>query len=238
MSRFQYPVACWIVFLFAGFVQADGLVYQLPKDGTWVSYDFTVSAKAQGQDMKAEGTLWMASVGQTTQDNQPCRWIELQLNLTSDLGGQKRTKVELYKVLVPEKYLAKGESPMEHVLQAWAKRSHMELKKLDDPGDVDRSPLPIILAGPWKDAKQLEKVEVESKLGKLACEGVESSNEFKLRNEGVMKVKQEVRLHPDAPFGIVSSRWLVDAPRSQNMEWTLKFTDKGDKAESKLPDVK
>jgi hypothetical protein len=238
MSRFRWMVAFLFLSLSAGLAQADGLLYQLPKDGAWVSYDFNATAKAEGHEMKVKGALCMASVGQVTEADQPCRWIEIQVDMSFDEGDRQHKKSEVYKLLIPEKYLAKGESPLEHVIRAWFKRGESETKKMENLDDADASPLPIVLAGPWKDAKTLDKAEVDCKLGKLLCEGVQSSREFKLRREGVLKCMQEVRLHPDAPFGVVGGRWVIDAPRAPNMEWTLKLKDVGEKAESKIPDAK
>jgi hypothetical protein len=101
----------------------------------------------------------------------------------------------------------------------------------------------VLLAGPLKDAKALEKAEVESKLGKLACEGQSGNLELKGNRDMVFKARLETRLHDDAPFGVVGSRWTMevtekDGKGSMKMDWNLKLIDVGDKATSEIPDAK
>jgi hypothetical protein len=242
MFRARYLVAFFLVVLPAGLAQADGLLYQLPKDGSSATYDVDVNAKGPGgMDMNIKGTVSLASVGQVTEGDQPCRWIEVQFKLTMTAGEHKDEKTEVYKLLIPEKYLAKGEAPLEHVLRAWTREGQREPKKLDKPNDIDVGPLPILLSAPWKDVKQLDKAEVECKLGKVACAGVQGTLEFKMRQDKVMKCKLENRLHADSPFGVATGHWAIDVPADAGggtMDWNLKLTDFGANAKSKIPDAK
>lgn len=243
MSSARYLAAFLLLALSAALARADGLLYQLPKDGRWASYDFDASVKmAETAGMNLKGTLRMASVGQATEEKQPCRWIEIELGTVMTLGENKMEKSETYKLLIPEKFLAKGQTPLEHVVRAWTRSGQAEPKKLDKPNSVAAGPLPIILSGPWKDVKQLDKAEVKSKLGKLACKGVEGTLEFKMGGEGVMKCKFENRLHADSPFGVVTSHWTLQPDagpmKAGPMEWNFKLADFGDGAKSKLPDAK
>ena len=60
----------------------------------------------------------------------------------------------------------------------------------------------------------------------------------------------ETRLHPDAPFGVVSSHWTIavtlfnkskegaDREAVEDIEMHLKLIDFGDKAVSEMPDAK
>ena len=70
-------VLIWVA-MSAGVVRADGLLYQLPKDGTWASYDLNVSVQ---RETTMTGILRLASVGQVTEDKTPCRWIEVQIEV-------------------------------------------------------------------------------------------------------------------------------------------------------------
>jgi hypothetical protein len=187
------------------------------------------------------GTLRIASVGQVTEENQPCRWIEVQLDMTLRSGDLKGIKADVFKVLIPEIFLTKGEAPLEHTLRAWIKSGDGETRKLPKPSDFDKGPLPIVLSRPWKNVKQLDKIEVESKLGKLQCEGVQGLLELPMRKQNgmmLMRCKLESRLHPDSPFGVVSSRWTIRTPEASptqaTMEWDLKLVDIGDDARSKI----
>jgi hypothetical protein len=52
----------------------------------------------------------------------------------------------------------------------------------------------------------------------------------------------ESRLHPDSPFGVVSSHWVLKTPETSHtqalMEWNLKLIDFGDGAKSKITNPK
>jgi hypothetical protein len=242
-----------ILALAAGAAQADGLLYQLPKDGAWARYEMEIAAKIEmeiegkidEQEMEASGSLRMASVGRTTEKGEPCRWIEVNLETKMKTGeGKERVDKRIAKVLIPEKYLKKGESPLDHVVRAWHRRENggpgREPRQLEDPKDANQTPLPIVLAGPFKDVQQLEEVVVESKLGKLSCAGLTGHMEFKMRGDSTMQIKMENRLHPKAPFGVVSSRWIMqgtsDGGPAVEMTWNLKLSELGEDAKSELPD--
>ncbi len=248
---------------------ADGLLYQLPKDGAWAKYDLTATGEGMGQTTQAKGSLRMASVGEVTEQGQPCRWIEVVVQGQSETpGGTTVRTEEVWKVLIPQKRLARGEAPLDHAIRAWeadirdrAKKTSSapdkarEARQLKDVKDFSHGPLPALLAGPLKDVKQLGKAEVESKLGKLSCEGVRGVLEFK---DGIrrMRITLENRLHPKAPFGVVSSRCTIEgvvaaapgpkgapepAPSPEigiKVVWDLKLADFGEGAKSELPDAK
>jgi hypothetical protein len=242
MSRARCLFAFFALVLSASLVQADGLLCDLPKDGSWVTYDADVNATGPGgMNMTIKGTFNLASVGEATEGGEPCRWIEVEFKLAMVMGDRKNEKTEVYKLLIPEKYLAKGESPLEHVVRAWVKRDKSEPVKLDNPNDIDAGPLPLVLAAAWKNAKDLEQTEVECKLGKVACKGTEGTLEFKNKRGGTMKCKLEKRLHPDSPFGVASSRWNIELPEmgeGSGMTWNIKLADFGKDAKSKMPDAK
>jgi hypothetical protein len=244
-------------------VLGDGLFYNLPKDGTSATYELMVEGVLAQKSpegttkkeatMAALGTLRMASVGQVVEDKQPCRWIEVELKMaTRDSHGEGKDPVEVYdvyKVLVPEKYLVKGENPLDHAIRAWKSESRghqsspLRIAEMKSPQDIDESPLPVMLSDAFDDTKHLGKAEVESKLGKRTCEGVAGSMQFKAKGTRVMKFNLENRLHADAPFGIVESKWKMEeggpgAITGSTMEWTLKLAGIGDNAKSELPDSK
>src|SRR5262245_3407124 len=101
--------------LCAGMARADGLLYQLPEDGSWVRFEAQYTFKAEGMEKPGQGTgtLTMASVGKVVEGSEPCRWIEFELKL-KDIGPEQ---VLIRKLLIPEKYLKKGENATEHVVR-------------------------------------------------------------------------------------------------------------------------
>jgi len=181
----------------------------------------------------------IASVGEVTENDQACRWIEVVLQAkkeSKDNGPESKPRVrnyerDVHRLLIPEKYLTKGEAPLEHVIH----------------GSGSVRALKSLLYGPLEDAKPLPKAVVESKkLGKLLCEGVTGSLDIETPVAGTRHMKLEDRLHPSAPFGLVSSRCVFEMPLRREVgnikegtvrvEWILKLTDYGADATSEIPD--
>jgi len=218
-----------------GIARADGLLYQLPEDRSWVRFDGQYTFKLDGMEkaVSGTGTMTMASVGKARAGAEACRWIEFKVRLKD--SGTEHTLIR--KLLIPEKYLKKGEKPTAHVVRGWA--------KYDDEAVERAVPVhgrwPAYLAGPLRDERKLEKQLVESKLGALECEGVTGWMEYE-EGDVHMKVTFETRLHEKAPFGVVSSRMTFEMTRDgkvlQTVDATLKLTDFGTDAETALPDHK
>lgn len=221
--------------LCTGNARAEGLLYQLPEDGSWVRFDLQYTFEVDGMEKPGQGTgtLWMASVGKSVEGSEPCRWIEFKVQL-KDIGPEQ---ILIRKLLIPEKYLKKGENPTEHVVRGWA--------KFNDEDVARAVPVhgrwPAYLAGPLQDEKQLDKQLVESKLGALKCEGVTGWIQYK-EGDVHMKVTFETGLHEKAPFGVVSSRMQFEMKRDGNVLQTVdakaKLIDFGVDSQTALPDYK
>lgn len=229
--------------LVPSFLQADGLIRQLPKDGTWVEYEMDANIGNGDQVRHEKGTLRIASVGQAEKDGQPCRWIEFVF-ATETVGekspGSKAETKEIMKVLIPEKYLAKGETPLDHLVEVWIGRNPGVASKVKKPGDIEDDPLPLLLAGPLKNAKSLPKEEIESKLGKKSCEGESGVLDLSSPQGSSFHFDIERQLHPDAPFGVVTEKMSGESAKTSKREkltikWTLKLIDFGDQATSQMP---
>ena len=236
----------FFVYLFADSVVlqtalADGLIYQLPKDGGSVTFDYEYRASTipptKGLEDIRKGSLTMSSVGETTLDNEKCRWIEFKEVLTWEFDGKER--VTITKVLVPEKHLGRGKSPGEHLIRGWVKFGDGAPKEFNDL----RSPLVaaqgLFLAGPAKELKDLKQTEIDGRLGRLQCEGV--TGKFVEEQEGGDVYRTfENRLHSKAPFGVVVSLWRIERKDKGVVleEGTVKFTlrDTHSTALSELPD--
>lgn len=244
MSSIARVAAIVILFLSAVHVHADGMIHQLPKNGVWVAYEFSGAMKATGGTVNAtknfQGVMIIASVGQVTVKDQPCRWIEIQLACI-DTNTKERMN-EVYKILVPEKSLAKGQSPIKDVIQAWLRKGNEKAQPLTEPSDINKGPLPIILSGPWENAQSLPKATIEGKLGKLECVGEQGTLTFKAEKAGNIICRVENRTHEKSPFGIITCNWVLELPEMRgikaSIEWNLKFLDFGENAASKLPEVK
>lgn len=235
-------LACLVVLVVASAAsaRADGLIYQLPKDGTWVRYDMELVEKERGGDDLVKASFVVASVGTAKEGGQPCRWIEFRM--TMHRGGREHT--ELYKVLVPEKHLTRGGSPIDHVIRAWkglgGDGMDYTAREIDEPESA-RDPLPAFLAGPPKDGKKLDPEVVETKLGKLKCEGLTGSFTFG-DDAAEARITYTTRLHEKSPFGVVTCSMDYEVSRGGRIheEGTIKFTfaESGTGAESKIPESK
>ena len=188
-------------------VCADGLIYQLPADGTAVRYDTEVTfTNNNGQQNMLKGSLTISSVGQTTVDNEKCRWIEFKNATKTDQGE----RIAIAKCLIPEKDLGQGKSPGEHLIRGWFKQGDMEPVAISDlKSQPGRLMMVGYLAGPAPNAKDLDKAEIDGPLGKLACAGVTGEQEFQ-RDNGSLSINFENRLHEKAPFGVVSAVWKFE----------------------------
>jgi hypothetical protein len=232
-SRLLWAAICGVCVLSPGIARADGLLYQLPEDGSWVRFDVKYTFKVDGKEQTGKGSITMASVGKAREGSQPCRWIEFKVQLKD--SGKEHTL--LRKLLIPEKYLKKGVNPTEHVVRGWAKFNDEDVKRAVPV----HGRWPAYLAGPFKDEKKLDQQLVESKLGALKCEGVTGWIEYK---EGDLHTKAtfETRLHKKAPFGVVSARVRFEVKRDgkvqETIDATLTLTDFGKDAKTALPDHK
>jgi hypothetical protein len=216
-------------------VRADGLIFRLPQDGASVQYDMTLKAGPAGNQRDGSGTFTMSSVGKAVVNNEDCRWIETKMIMKFE----DREMIVLAKLLIPEKELGKGKSPGEHVVRGWIKHGDQEVRELNDLKDPKAGPLVAFFAGAMKNVKELEKIEVESKLGKLPCAGQSGEAELQ-QGENTIVVGFENRLHEKAPFGVVTSELKFQMRRNgedaESGTVTLKLAEVGTTALSELPD--
>lgn len=219
--------------------RADGLLYQLPPDGSWATFDMTLTFNPDtDNERKLKGWSKMSSVGTATENGEPCRWIEINLTFNDD--NQDRTIIS--KALIPEKHLKEGEPAYQHVVRGW-------FKDPDDPEprdlkeELQQNPgiLAVFLCGPLQDAKKLEPETVESELGKLECHGVRGYTTY-MQGDNKNTVTLEVRKHKKAPFGVVSCRIKNEieqnGQRMGNVRAVLKLSGHGKTALSDLPKYK
>lgn len=247
---------------------AKGSFHQLPEDGTsaFFTMDLLVESVRSGAKPRdtanpMKGSVTVSSVGRTTLNGEACRWIEVKVIFF----GQplEDARVEVWKVLIPEKHLETGQSPMEHVVKGW--HLHQFFTPAEDGIDLKSKPtignetLVTELAkvkeearragllrlcsfspwfcGPMEDVKKLDKAVIETGLGKLECEGITGKLTFPDSKGKRMHVCVEKRLHDKAPFGIVSSETRVwfEAENVHGGTRKLKLMETSENAESELP---
>jgi len=207
---------------------SEGLLYQLPADGSWVQFDVEYTFKMAGQEQSGRQTMTMASVGTVNEGSEESRWIEFKM-LES---GSDRFWTR--KLLIPVRYLKRGENPTEHVIRGWT----LQENRAVEPAVAVHGRWPAYLAGRLQDEKTLPKQLVETKLGALMSDGVTGWIEF---SEGKLhtKVTYETRIHPKAPFGVLASRTLFECSGEGDpytIDGRMKLTDFGTGARTSLPD--
>ena len=209
--------------LTAATARADGLLYQLPEDGAWAQFEVRITNRA-GSTRTAQIT--MRSVGRV-QENEACRWIELKLPIEES--------TQVVKLLVPEKYLKEGQAPLDHVVRGWRKLGDEVPVTLTNPHTFW---LLVLLPGPLDNVKKLDREVVESKLGRLECEGLTGRTHVKEEDGYEEDLAYTIRRHPKAPFGVVSCRFeckvLFGGKLKDVVNFQLKLTDFGKEAESEL----
>jgi hypothetical protein len=229
--------------------RADGLLYRLPADGAWVKYAMKVRfAKPKDKNVSFEGFLTLASVGVEQVSDEPCRWIEVAAEAKQQTGngGEQRS---VFKALIPEKHLKKGENPLRYWIKGWAKLGDQEPQRLTKMMLSNPAVgINLVVAGPLENAKAMDEKLIETKLGKLACQGVSGTLTFpgaaiRFDNGKVatkdLTLRVQTYLHDKAPYGVVASNGRVAFPDlgmgESSAEWELILDNVGSGAKSQLP---
>src|SRR5262249_44649659 len=155
--------------LSANGARADGIIQDLPEDGSWVEF----AMKGEGVDLMGkiavtvEGMLTIRSVGRETIDGEAGRWIEVGTAASFQRGGQKEKQTEIRKMLIPERRLVSGENPLAHLRKGKRKRDDDQPTEIQVPGpgaeaggipnELFHAPLPPIQA--------TERINVETPAG-------------------------------------------------------------------------
>lgn len=110
-----------IFFLTTSSARADGLIYSLPPDGSWVTFMFeqngTEIKTLAGEDLpdvNVSGTFTIRSVGQEESDTGSARWIELEARYRPD-EQRPVGRVIILRMLIPESSLARDSDPLSDV---------------------------------------------------------------------------------------------------------------------------
>jgi hypothetical protein len=227
---------------------ADGLLYRLPADGTWVRYALRQqTVPAPQKNAVIVGTLTLASVGEEKVNNQACRWIEVVID-TKEPGGLGLKTV--FKALIPERRLQKGQNPSRYWLKGWGKLGDLPPQPLTrelltNPAMI----INLVVSGPLESARDLPEKLIETKLGKLECHGIAGTLTYPgaavrldkgKKTTKDLTVRVETYLHETAPFGVLASRQQVTFPDfgsgASSVDMDLTLLDAGTDAKTELPD--
>lgn len=222
---------------------ADGLIFQLPKDGTWVQFN-TDGSEIDGRDGDKEefgGTITVSSVGTKTVKGEKCRWIEIRHTWQKSTRGDTDDRVRILKCLIPEKHLGRGKTPSKHVVRGW-RVGYLGSKGKGRPHGVRRSdgsmdfgqPGGMILGGPLKNSKKLKAKSISTKLGKFQCKGLTGTFDVKL-GKRTAPYTLTVWLNEKVPFGVVRFKMVGKEPDGDVITFSGTVLAKGTRAESELP---
>jgi hypothetical protein len=216
--------------------RSDGLIYQLPANGASVRYDTETTGSFNGQERMFKGSVTISSVGEATVDGEKCRWIEIRMMNRRD----DQERVAIAKCLIPEKELGRGKSPGEHVIRGWLKQGDGEPQAFSDFKSAQGAGrIAGYLAGPPQNPGELEKIEIDGPLGKLACPAVTGTRDVEQGN-GTTSITFENRLHEKSPFGVVSALWKFERKMNGQVVGTgttkITLADTSTTALSELPD--
>lgn len=226
-----------VVFGWAAPVLADGLVRQLPEDGTWAEYELQASLNNQAAPVAA-GTLRVSSVGRANVDGAWCRWIEFQFRVKP--ADQDQTISIVYKCQLPEDSLKAGAVPADKLVKGWMKLPQQETKEFRGVNQPEVAVLALLLSGPPEEPKMLEALPLAGPLGNIEATGVSGEVPFTALPTPV-KVPMETRIHEKAPFGVVLAKMTVpivnDGKEVARVTLDLKISGLGKDATSALPDA-
>jgi hypothetical protein len=226
--------------LAAGTARAEGLIHKLPQDGSWAQFELTGERLNTKGDVEAtvEGMVTLKSVGTEEVDGSRCRWIELVVEREARARrGMRSRSSDVTKLLIPEKYLAAGENPREHVIKGYRQDIRgvaIELN-LKAPAIPALQEFEDYFHGPL--AKQEKTASIESQVpgGKFTCVQVSQSAEGP---EGEKPLSTKTWLTDDVPFGVAEYR--IERPLKRGNELLgsrsleLKFAKSGTDAKSSL----
>jgi hypothetical protein len=224
--------------MFLSSAWSQGLLYRLPGDGAWVRFEMESSSNEKGQERKTyKGALTLSSVGEVTVDGKPCRWIEMKME--ANTPGD-----HIVKVLIPSERLKAGESPLDHAVRG----SRKMIGALNDGGfkeianfkAIEAGAMPLILPGPFAAAKKLPKKTIDSKLGKLKCEGHTGTHVDESAQDYRSERTYKTWLHEKAPFGVVAadviSKTYHNGEYVREFTLTLRLVEVGKGAKTELPE--
>lgn len=216
-------------------IAADGLIYRLPEDGSFARYDLEIKEQRGEESNKVTGSLTMSSVGAKEVDGKKCRWIEFKMVMKAG----ERAQTQVVKVLSPEGHFKAGSSAIEHMVKGWHGRAGKEARAVEGSKDRGLGPVAAFLCGPFMNSKKLPAKEIDTKLGKISCDGVTGSIKID-QGRGIIEVHFDNRLSDKAPFGVVSSqmtyKMVADGKSGDAGTLSLKLAEVGKGAKSELPD--
>ena len=213
-------------------VQAQGVVCQLPEDGTWVKFEGTYAQselRPNEQNSKVDITpwiehVWIKSVGEEMAEYKEkmtaCRWIEIKIERGREKDGKIDTGLtgtELYKVLVPESAVIDDNVDAEGVpvsflplVKGFRKLGNGNAKPLTEPA-LQLYPLGI-LVGYFRELRKVEEgVDPEIGLENVKADSQWQGQVTTERPSSRTVMESTIWKSKEVPFGV--ARWSAKITR-------------------------
>ena len=227
---------------FVSNVRSQGLLYNLPEDSVFARFEMQSASREKGEERPKtyKGTLTISSVGEVKVDGKQCRWLEVKME--ANTAGD-----HVVKVLVPVDRVKLGESPLDHAVKGWRKMigdlNDGGLRELSEAADFTSNHagiMPMLLPGVLADARKLPRKMIDSKLGKLECDGHAGTYTLEPGQDYKSKVTYETWVHDRAPFGVVAcqitSKTYHNGDYLREFTMSLRLIEVGKGAKTELPD--
>ena len=228
MRRKCLAVAVAVFSYFGSFVSGDCLLRRVAPDGAWATFHCN--------DKWDDGTEYafyvtIKSVGGTTIDDQPARWIELKFHQRGDDNGS------VWKILVLEEHLGPDGDALNNVVKGWRKHRDCDPTEIKDlNSDLPR--LHLFISAPIKNLKKTDQRRtVEWQGGQLTCEVFEGSGQFE-HKVGNDETHYLLSVHEKMPFGVAGATLNVKGDDGVTGTIEFRVVDFGANAISELPDFK
>ena len=222
-------IACFLGNLCWG----QGLVSQLPADGTWVRFEGTysqVEIRPETAAGKVEIDPWIEhvtikSVGEELAEYRgetvPCRWIEIKIERGRERDGKVDTGLtglEIYKVLIPEATVIASNVDVDGVpisflplVKGFRKVGKADPKPLTEPA-LQLYPLGI-LVGYYRELKIVGE-DVDAEVGLGAIKATQLQGEIKIERPNSRTVQEStIWKSKDVAFGV--ARWSAKMIRER-----------------------
>jgi len=229
-------VSCLALLVVVPSATADGLITQLPDDGSWAEFQLKLTLTENGQQRERSAYLRLSSVGQVEHQGAKCRWVEWQISRIEPPQPD-----EVTKILVPEEALKSGKVTAASLIRGWRKPADEEATEMDkDQPRVKIGPLALLLSGSFSDSQKIEKEDVKVEgLGSLACDKSTGKHDMPMSPTENLPADITVWRHSKASFGTVKLRvHIVDKRPDREREGVFEAVQvkSGKDAKSALPD--
>jgi hypothetical protein len=220
-----------ITCLIASAAFGQGVICQLPADGTWVRFEGTyaqVEIRPETAAGKVEIDPWKEHVtiksvgsemGEYKGEEVPCRWVEIKIERGRVRDGKidpGLTGLEIYKILIPESAVISDNVDDKGVpvsflpiVKGYRKIGKAEPKVLNEPA-LQLYPLGI-LVGYYRELKVVAE-DVDAEVGVGAIKAKQLKGEVTLERSNSRTVQEStIWKSPDVAFGV--ARWTAKLTR-------------------------